>query len=77
MDWINVCEERLSDQLDRISEARSSQRTHLSRKSRSSARTSSARAQERAKVAELLSEKIDAEKETGTPSGRERIRTRS
>ena len=57
VDWINLCEERLSDQLDRISEARSSQRTHLSRKSRSSARTSSARAQERAKVAELLAEK--------------------
>ena len=42
--WINLCEERLSDQLDRISKARSSQRTHLSHKSRLSARTSSARA---------------------------------
>ena len=67
----------LVNQLDRISEARSSQRTHLSRKSRSSARTSSARAQERAKVAELLAEKSMLKKETGTPSGRERIRTRS
>ena len=48
-------EERLSDQLDRISEARSSQRTHSSRKSQKS--RSSGRAQERAKVAELLVEK--------------------
>ena len=57
VDWINLCKERLSDQLDQISEARSSQRTHLSCKSRSSAHTSSARAQEMAKVAELLAEK--------------------
>jgi len=31
VDWIKFCEERVSDQLDRISEARSSQRTHSSR----------------------------------------------
>ena len=53
VDWINLCEERLSDQLDRVSKAHSSQRTHLSCKSH----TSSAQAQERAKVAELLAEK--------------------
>ena len=55
VDWIKFCEERLSDQLDRISEARSSQRTHSSRKSQKS--RSSGRAQEREKVAELLVEK--------------------
>ena len=54
VDWINLCEDRLSDQLDGISEARSS---HLSRKSRLSARTSLARVQERTKVTELLVEK--------------------
>ena len=55
MDWIKFCEERVSDQLDRISEARSSQRTHSSRRSQKS--RSSGRAQERTKAAELLAEK--------------------
>lgn len=62
VDWIRICEKRLSDQLDRLSDKHSgSQQTHVSRKSHKSRSSipssSSAWAQKRAKVVVLLAKK--------------------
>ena len=54
VDWIELCEECLSAQLDRITEARSSQGMHLPHESRLSTHTSSARIQERARTQNFL-----------------------